>query len=213
MKIELRLKPPTTADEARAIAGTLSRTSKMPGPSYSLPASACKVGSELRKVPGSTCASCYACRGRYGFPSVKNAMARRLEAIAHPFWTEAMVLLIQDSNCRYFRWHDSGDIQTLAHLLNIVRVAHELPKVEFWLPTREAGIVRSYLDVFGPFPKNLIVRVSAVMVDGPPQPGFSHTSTVVTEGATCPAPQQGGKCALCRQCWDKRVPNVAYGKH
>lgn len=213
MKIDFPLRRPVTVEEARAIAGNLSRTSKMPGPSYSLPASACRAGSALRVIAGSTCASCYACKGRYRFGSVKAAMAKRLESITHPHWVDALVILIQESNCHYFRWHDSGDIQSLAHLLNIARVAMELPGVQFWLPTREVGLVRTYLSTFGAFPPNLRVRVSAVMVDGAPQAGFPHTSTVVTHGATCPAPAQGGKCGLCRQCWDPGVANVAYAKH
>ena len=46
--------------EAKQITGSLTRTSKMPGLSYSLPAWECKTGSKLRKIKGSVCASCYA---------------------------------------------------------------------------------------------------------------------------------------------------------
>jgi hypothetical protein len=45
-------------------------------------------------------------------------------------------------------------------------------------------------------------------------PGWANTSTVVSgEGRTCPAPDQDNECKDCRACWDKSVPNVAYGKH
>ena len=44
-------------EEAKQITGSLTRTSKMPGLSYSLPAWECKTGSKLRKIPGSVCAS------------------------------------------------------------------------------------------------------------------------------------------------------------
>ena len=36
--------------EAKAITGSLTRTSKMPGLSYSLPAWECKTGSKLRRL-------------------------------------------------------------------------------------------------------------------------------------------------------------------
>ena len=49
--------------EAKKITGSLTRTSKMPGLSYSLPAWECKTGSKLRKIKGSVCASCYALKG------------------------------------------------------------------------------------------------------------------------------------------------------
>ena len=51
--------------DAKEITGSLTRTSKMPGLSYSLPAWECKTGSKLRKVKGSVCASCYALKGNY----------------------------------------------------------------------------------------------------------------------------------------------------
>ena len=34
-----------------------------------------------------------------------------------------------------------------------------------------------------------------------------------TENKTCPAAEQDNKCLSCRACWDRNVPNVAYGKH
>ena len=43
--------------EAIKITDSFTRTSKMPGLSYSLPAWECKTGSKLRKIPGSVCAS------------------------------------------------------------------------------------------------------------------------------------------------------------
>ena len=51
--------------EAKQKTGSLTRTSKMPGLSYSLPAWECKTGSKLRKIKGSVCASCYALKGNY----------------------------------------------------------------------------------------------------------------------------------------------------
>ena len=51
--------------EALKITEGFTRTSKMPGLSYSLPAWECKTGSKLRKVKGSVCASCYALKGNY----------------------------------------------------------------------------------------------------------------------------------------------------
>ena len=51
--------------DAKEITGSLTRTSKMPGLSYSLPAWECKTGSKLRKVKGSVCASCSALKGNY----------------------------------------------------------------------------------------------------------------------------------------------------
>ena len=105
--------------EAEKIVGGLSKPSKMPGPAYNLPASACITGQKLVKVPGSVCAGCYALKGRYRFNNVQAALQRRLQAIESPEWVEAMIVLIKPH--KWFRWHDSGDIQSLKHLENIFR--------------------------------------------------------------------------------------------
>ena len=51
--------------EALKITDSFTRTSKMPGLSYSLPAWACKTGQKLAKIPGTPCFGCYAMKGNY----------------------------------------------------------------------------------------------------------------------------------------------------
>jgi len=195
--------------EALTIVGGLSKPSKMPGWSIGLPAKECKTGSKLQKVKGSTCYDCYALKGCYVFKVVQDAQYRRLEAIKNPLWVGAMAHLINSKKSKYFRWHDSGDIQDEAHLIKIFAVAKLTPTVQHWMPTREAW-VKSFLPEC---PENLIIRFSAPMVDSDAPGSWDHTSTVVTTGATCPAPKQNNECLDCRACWDKSVKNIAYGQH
>lgn len=195
---------------------TLSKPSKMPGHAYSIPASRCITGSKLRKLEGSTCSHCYALKGRYLFPNVKNAQARRLEAITLPGWADRMVELITDAGDTHFRWHDAGDLQSAEHLSLIVSIAKRLPSVAFWLPTREYGIVRDWLfDNAEGFPPNLNVRLSAHMIGKAlaPVPGVTASSVDSKAGHACPAPTQGNACGDCRACWDRKVPNVDYHRH
>jgi hypothetical protein len=203
-----------TAKEAEAVVGKLSNPSKMPGHAYGIPAKHCIVGSALAKVKGSVCASCYALKGRYVFPNVQAAQQRRFDSLRDPRWVDAMVFLISRSKDKFFRWHDSGDIQGLWHLENIVAVANRCPDVKFWMPTRENAMIREYLAKHGNFPPNLVVRVSSAMIGGQPLSSFPNTSTVVTDGSqTCPAYKQGGVCGDCRACWDPAVSNVSYPRH
>jgi len=197
--------------EAWKLVGGLSRPSKMPGWSYGLPAAECKTGQLLVDVVGSTCEGCYATKGCYVFPVVQAAQYRRLESIAKPEWVDAMALLINSKKPDVFRWHDSGDVQDVAHLMKIFEVCELSPEKRHWLPTREAW-TNKYLDQA---PGNLIIRFSMPMVDQEPAGSWLNTSTVVTTagGRTCPAPDQGNVCGDCRACWDPSVKNVAYGKH
>ena len=198
--------------EAIKITGGLSKPSKMPGFAYNLPATRCKVGSKLAKIPGSVCHGCYALKGRYRFPNVKEALERRYkQAMTNKDWVFGMVYLINTSNKKEFRWHDAGDIQSLEHLQRIFQVCELTPSVKHWLPTRES-VILSNINV-DDVPDNLIIRLSASKVDGPAPKSWPWTSTVVTKGKTCPAAEQNNECKDCRACWDKSVKNVAYGKH
>ena len=195
--------------EAKKIVGGLSKPSKMPGPAYNLPARACITGAKLVKVPGSVCAGCYALKGRYNFSNVQESLQRRLQAIASPRWVEAMTVLV--SGHKFFRWHDSGDIQSIEHLKNIFKVCENTPGTRHWLPTREAQILKQVTP--DQVPENLIIRFSSHMIDQGPVTAWPWTSTVVTKDKTCPAAEQGNACRSCRACWDRGTPNVAYGKH
>ena len=193
--------------EAKTITGSLTRTSKMPGLSYSLPAWECKTGAKLRKVPGSVCAGCYALKGNYTrYPAIKAAQYVRLEALKDQRWIAAMVA--QVIRQKYFRWHDAGDVQDEAHLQKIFRVCELTPETKHWMPTREAWI-KDHLDSK---PENLVIRFSPPMI-GQKNTTWPNSSMVVESGATCPAPDQGNACGDCRACWDPKIKNIAYGKH
>jgi len=207
-----------TIKEALEFVGGLSSPSKMPSYAYGLSAKKCITGAKLAKIEGSICNDCYALKGMYGEwnKNVSNAHMRRHEAISRPEWVSAMVFIITQKKMTYFRWHDSGDIQSFQHLLNIVSIAEACPSVKFWIPTREKKFINAYLEMFEEFPENLIVRVSATMMDT--EAGeYLHTSTVHKDkdalGLECKAPAQGGKCLECRACWDKSVKNVSYKQH
>ena len=195
--------------EANIIVGGLSAPGKMPCPSINLPATACVTGSKLARVPGTTCHGCYALKGRYNFKYTKIAMARRLAALQDSRWVRAMVTLMQGR--KYFRWHDSGDIQSAWHLARILEVCKQTPETSHWLPTREAQL----LALMDPdiIPTNLIIRLSATKVNGAASKSWPWTSTVSTEMKSCPASDQGGKCLDCRSCWSRDIKNIVYAKH
>ena len=197
--------------EASKIVGKLSKTSKMPCYSYNLPATKCITGSKMAKIKGTTCYDCYALKGMYNFPVVKKAMLRRHKAINHPEWVFAMAVLINSKRSKYFRWHDSGDIQSIEHLQKIFEVCKATPNTIHWLPTREAQILKQVnkKDV----PDNLVIRLSAIKVDGNAPKSWDLTSTVSTKKYSCMANKQGGKCLDCRACWDKKIKNIIYPLH
>ena len=203
--------------EALKIVGGLSKPSKMPGWAYGTPAKECKTGTKLRDIEGSTCHKCYAMKGCYVFPVVQAAQYKRLNSIQDPRWVDAMAMLINSKKSKWFRWHDSGDVQDEAHLMKIFEVCELTPDTKHWLPTREAWTKKHLKHK----PKNLVLRFSMPMVDQAPAKSWPNVSTVMSKdqpwfGATsvaCVAPDQDNECRDCRACWDPSVKNVTYWKH
>jgi hypothetical protein len=204
-----------------ALIGSLSGPSKMPCNSWSISNKKCIQGMKLAKLLNSICSECYAARGNFLFPVVKAALEKRYEGLSLPNWKELMAeLILLSDDTGYFRWFDSGDIQSLKMLEDIVWIAEQLPNIKFWLPTKEWGIVLKYKEKNGAFPANLTVRISSYLIESEVTPDTREklgcpSSSVSRDKnkITCPAYNQGGICAQCRLCWDKNVENVCYKKH
>jgi hypothetical protein len=202
----------------------LSYTSKMPCPSFALPAGKeCPTGSKLMTVDGSVCKSCYARKGYYVYPAAKLLRRTNLyetkkathSASHRKYWVNKMVELITKGGHAWFRWHDSGDLLSAEHLRMIMEVCERTPDTRHWLPTREYRFVEVVL-ASASKPKNLTIRLSAHMV-GKTLPSELPTSSVgAGVGMLCPAthdPKHDGSCGDCRACWVATVDNVDYKRH
>jgi hypothetical protein len=236
-------KGPNDIGTAEWIVGGISKPSKMPGPSYNLTTSVCHIGGMLRKVKGSVCEGCYADgRGRYGFDSVYDAGMRRLSRVRQALkddrfralYIEAFVALLNGGRGpkKWMRWHDAGDIISVAHVILIIDIAVATPQTDHWLPSKEYGRILQALAIRSK-PANLAIRISGYMVDeaAPIVADGLVTSTVTTtgngKGHSCPAVENHTSCngipmadpkadaihPACRACWDNNVANVDYGLH
>ena len=178
------------------------------------------------------CSRCYADnKNFYSYPNSKIAQVRRLVSLWDPLWVETISELIERKSekssidGKFFRWHDSGDILGRWHLDKMIKVAQLLPKISFWLPTREVKVVEEYQKSITSWsfdhPDNLVIRVSSHRVSQEPLNGYKTTSTVHLKGTfdkatlkhECPAPTQDNQCGTCRACWKKDVLNVSYKLH
>lgn len=197
----------------------LSKASKMPCRSWSLPAirscpAAKKRGGELVDA----CKGCYATEGNYMFPSVKNAREHNMEDWKRPEWEDQMVAELL--NDRYFRWFDSGDMYDVKLAHKILSVMKRTPHCQHWLPTRmhKVNKFKTILESMDNLP-NVVVRLSSDSVRGELVQG-NTTSAIIGEdqlesftGTICKAYENSGKCGTCRACWSKDVPVVAYVQH
>jgi hypothetical protein len=146
-------------------------------------------------------------------------MTPKTEKINNPLWVEAMVWLIQNQlhnkDKGFFRWHDSGDLQSVAHLEKIAEVCRQTPTIKHWLPTREYKIVDDWEKQYDQ-PSNLAIRKSVHMIDGKlPKVGLSSSvhKESKAKGIECKAYEQKGQCLDCRLCWNTKVKNISYKYH
>lgn len=207
-----------------AAIGGLSVPEKMPCFGTSTPPEKCDTGSKLRDVPDSVCSDCYACKGNYLRPNVQAALQRRYDASQDlTQWVEnfdATLAVLSEHvpvEDHWFRFFDAGDLQSEEHLGAICEIARRHPSWRFWVPTKEHGIVRRYLDAGWTLPSNVTLRLSAFMIGQRLDSGLRKLPTSSVDapkpGYKCPAPKQDGHCADCRACWDPLVPNVDYKRH
>jgi hypothetical protein len=222
----MRVIPILTKTQAQAACGTLTQTSKMPCKSYSLPVIACITGFKMAQIPDSICSHCYADKGFYRMYSatVEPAQHARLDSITSTpidVWVDGMVTLIGLDE--YFRWLDSGDIQSVGMLRRVALVCEATPRTSHWLPTREYAIVREYIETYGALPANLTIRLSAMYFDKPVTVPKSLQGIAGIEisnahrhgkatGFECEASTRGGECGDCRHCFHRTGP-VSYPFH
>lgn len=218
----------TTKKQAYEFVSSLSDPSKMPGRGWGISPSKCKRGAVLHKTnPDSICKHCYAMKGRYAFPNVMESHEKRLDKYYNePRWKEAMIFLIKSE--KYFRWFDSGDLQSVKMLKDIIEICYATPDTNHWMSTRESGIILTYKMIHEnklPFPKNLCIRISNDEIDKAPPCKIDgcHNSMTVSKNykdsfnKQCPVSfnEDISSCdeAGCYSCWNNNVDLILYKLH
>lgn len=215
---------PRSKTPMKSVPSLLTNTSKMPCPSWGLPAGRACPG--MKTGPGTICGQCYAAKGNYGVPMVRHAQQQRftwtLALMKSPAGQDAFVAYmsraIEAIGSPYFRVHDSGDLFSPAYARCWSRIARQLSHIRFWFPTRSYRIpnLLPAIQDLAALP-NVTIRPSALMLDAAPPviDGLAAGSgaTYSKDDATCPAYRQNGECRDCRHCWDNASVPVLYPLH
>ena len=223
----------TKLQEAYIKTGGVSDTSKMPCYSWGIPAFTCRKGKRMRdEHPNSVCGICYAFSGAYNWKMVKDAYYNRYKCwheLPDREWVNYMTTILSSKKVRksgYFRWFDSGDIQSLSMIYQIIEIADRTPFLEHWVATREDEDIEKVLTEY--IPDNLVFRLSHTYKDQLDKDisdcadrkninqslVVSSTSVkLLNKQFTCPSSLQDGKCLDCRACWNHKVKHVVYIEH
>jgi len=223
--------------------GGLTKTSKMNCYSYSLPETECKTGNKLKNNPYSVCSNCYAGKNFYKVyeKTIKPAQYNRLNILLNDLknWGGNFSALILRKKFKKFRWFDSGDIQSVEHAKEMIKIAENNPDTKFWLPTKEYAI---YHTIKNSIPKNLCVRVSHPLKNAvlSSEKYKNHSAVLATtkiieidgkeikvktneyinkfiakygEDKICQAYKNDGNCGTCEKCFDTNIDLIAYIEH
>ncbi len=169
-------------------------------------------------IPVHDCGNCALCaRGCYDVRNVCYLPSvQRNRAINSAIYKENQVRYFKEIEAacrrlRFFRWHVGGDIKDYAYLINMVRVAQNVPECQFLVFTKMYDIVNDYLDLNQEFPSNFHLILSGWKGDthvnrhnlpvSSPVFADGQQSCMVTKNVfMCP-----GNCADCAEinggCW------------
>jgi hypothetical protein len=203
----------------------LSKTSKMPCESFSLPAHKSCIGTKdsqgnLKPV----CANCYAVKGTYRWKAAQNLRDHNYKYLIkynnYEKFEKEMIEHFDKTRNPYFRWFDSGDIVNNDMLYSLYKICQYSPHINHWIPTKTREILDDELFTKLESLENVTVRYSSPSVDG--TYSSIHGSTVIQKGQKvntskvypCPVgiEEDRKNCGDCRACWhDERV--IAYTEH
>jgi len=196
--------------------GHISKTHKMPCYSWSLSAFDCISTDPIcLKI-------CYAKRHHYNFSNVKEALYKNKTSYLDRNWVRNFKKFLLQTDAKFFRWFDSGDLPNILLLEKICKIADNNKQVKFWLPTRMKGILTNYYEAnnrvkLSKLHKNLIIRFSASDIDTDPDYDFAKKLGLVTSSIrkkfNCKAKSNNGQCGACRMCWNPKVKEVSYYLH
>lgn len=223
-----------TSEEADRQPDYLTSTRKMPHHSFGFSMINCKAGQFFAKIPGTICAICYGDKHNYQYPDYKTKSSRTIKSTKKPFWKEAMSFILAEHGWDSFRWFDNGDLQDVKMLEDIIWIADQNPKTEFWLPTKEYTMVKKYINGGGHVPRNLDIRISGLFTDGRDLEqkmilahalGLNVSAALDTElfqwmpksnQVKCHTAKSilgDDNCGDCRACWKQLVFIILYEVH
>ena len=162
---------------------------------------------------------CYACKGNWLFPNVKNSLQHNLEAYKSNPTLFFESVATQTALVRFCRWHSSGDIVDMQYFEGMCKVARKNKETHYLCFTKKYEVINEFLSKGKRIPKNLSIVFSAWSNWIPENPynlpmtyvyGKEFNNELIPKDAIpC-----GGKCENCQACWTlKKGQHVYFLKH
>lgn len=167
---------------------------------------------------------CYAMRGRFRYPIVREAMENNLNIYKEDprrYFSEIQSAISDGIvSYSYFRWHAAGDIVDDEYLRGMVRVALNLPSTQFLAFTKKYEMINDYVRAGNAIPSNLNIVFSAwgqLKFDNPynfPVAYVRFKDPVSNMNIPRDAEECSGNCTTCLKCWEiGRGESVVFNIH
>jgi len=181
--------------------------------SISVPAGVtCRVNAPCRK-------ECYACKGSFCFPNVKNAYSNNLDCYNESKDNFKNTFLAQLPILGAFRWHVSGDIIDKNYLKMMINIANLSKEVKHLAFTKKYELINEFIANGGVIPENLVVVFSAwkgLEFENPYQLPIAYMrdkenldKRIPDNTKECPS-----GCSTCMKCWGlKHNESITFNKH
>lgn len=161
---------------------------------------------------------CYAQKGSFNYPSVKNCYAENLRVfVENPISAENDILQ-QLPYMGFVRVHASGDFVNVEYMKMIFRIAEKLPNVKFMAYTKKYEMINTWIKNGNSIPTNVTIIFS--LWDGYKceNPYNFPTSQVILKKGNSDEIKQGfecsGECEKCYKCWLlEKGENVLFNEH
>jgi len=165
-------------------------------------------------IPRSTCMYkttycdefCYAAKGSFNFPVVKNSMARNLEETKSEAFVRMMSVQIHTLKIKWVRIHACGDYYSQEYIDKWLDIAANCPETKF------LSYTRNYEADFSLIPSNFVVYYSIDKETKCHNPTLSLESNafdtdekfqhmaLTPHGFVC-----NSKCKICKACWAGKI--------
>lgn len=169
-----------------------------------------------RKDAPCTKNGCYARKGRWNFPNVKNSLATNLKAYQENSKLYFDMIAQTFNLFKYARFHSSGDIVDYNYLVGMCRVARKCKDTQILAFTKKFELINQYISDGHRIPKNLHIVFSSWKDFVPDNPynlptawvKFPDEENFIPENAL----ECSGKCDKCLTCFHLNKKQAVYFK-
>lgn len=149
---------------------------------------------------------CYAQKGTFNYPNVKNCYAENLRVFLESPENAENDILQQMPYMGFCRIHASGDFVNKEYLEMIIRICNKLPNVKFMAYTKKYELINQFIIDGGEIPSNLTIIFSLWDGYNCINPfSFPVSAVILKAGNIDPLPLNGfmcdGLCSKCYKCW------------